>query len=98
MHKKHKKGQNANKPFTHMFFTPIKSTKKYKTQTSNFHSDVFTRTKSTKRKQATFNFFLLDVFVAHKNAVLFVFVCLDNFKLFCFLRENFTHKKAEKHI
>ena len=38
----------------------------------------------------------LDIFVAHKNAVFFVFVRLKNFKLLCFLRENFTHKKAQK--
>ena len=38
--------------------------------------------------------FELDVFIAHKNVVLFIFVCLDNFKLLCLLRESFTHKKA----
>ena len=79
-----------------------KKHKKHKTQTSGFHSDAFyvhkkhekykKHKKAQNVKQAIF--FLLDAFIAHKNAVFFVFVRSDNFKLLCFLRENFTNKKA----
>ena len=46
--KKAQKAQNANKRLSfRYFYTP----KKYKKQTSDFHSDIFIRLKSIKSKQ-----------------------------------------------
>ena len=81
-----------------------KKHKKHKTQTGDFHSDVFYAHKKHKNYKKHIKaqnvkqtiFFLLDVFIVHKNAVFFVSIRLDNFKLLCFLRENFTHKKTQK--
>ena len=68
-----------------------KNTKNIKSKQVTFTQTFYTRIKSIKAQNVKQVF--LDVFIAHKNAVFFVFVRLDNFKLLCFLRESFTQKK-----